>query len=1569
MIRKRICGNNLKQPLEKISLTLQNKTESSRIGCLSCSSQYGHLYIDMSVRNAYRILRSVVFSLLLTAAGLFLLLYVALWLPGVRNLIREEAEHQLSALTGSRISIGDVAIFPFNQVELQNVKVPSPDGARCIEAEKIGAGISIWRLIRNGEIVITYAEIIGLDAHITKAAPDKPLNIQFLIDAFKPKEKNKPPTKFDLRLHSIVLRRCKISFDKQWMPHRADKSLIDFNHLSFNNIRADINIPRLKNDYFDIDVRSLSFAERSGLQLDNLICHALVTNTSARLSDIQIEMPGTLLRPSDLSLGYNGFGDIMEAFLRERHELKLQSDKVTLSDFKAFAAPLGAFDDPMDLSLIVNGNKEAIDIHRLLISTPDGRLSIDLKAQATGIGDRSMFAVNAPSLKLSVTAGEMEKIVSGLTRLPRSLADKLLRLGEISLEGNLRSSLRALESKSSLKCGLGEIETNAKVAFRDGGTVALDAQASTSGFNIGALLPESGLGSAAFMADASLSIAGKDFSGKLDTDIDFIEYGTDRLSGVSLKASKEGSRVVAEVHSDDPNLLLSANGVAVMSGVHRLHDTPLQFTANVDLKRFVPEAFGIAPKLGGYDFSVYADINLSGQNLDAMLGSVSVRDFCMHRHDGKTLTLQYLDVISEQEVTGEQSLSIKSDWLDGRLAGQYHLTRLPQAFTSLLIRVIPSLSTLLPSGPETDDNFDFNFTLAADNTLPEFFNLPVRLLVPVPVHGALSDSTGTASLNIDVPYLQQGKDKLIRDIHLSASLDASTGISRLDFSTLMPGKKGDTGVRLNVNGIRDDLLTDIGWTMHRSGRYDGSISLSTSLQPAYRGMSPDLEVKINPSVIHVADTAWNIGGATIGWHDRKLDIKGLSVSSGPQFVHIDGVASELPTDTIKVQFADFSLDYLFETLNINYVTFGGRATGSALATQIFSPNPVAVTDGLTVADLTYNRALLGDSARLRGSWDNRELCVGIGADIYDKGRLCANVEGGVWVGCDSLRFDFDTDKVNVAFLLPFMQAFSSGIEGRASGKARLAGNFHDIDMTGRLFADTVRMKVDYTNVWYAGSDSVILTPGQIEIPRFRLYDRYGHSGYVSGTLTHRYFHEPRFNFRLEEGRQLLAYDTDASSGNDWYGKVFVNGSADIRGVPGMVNVMVDASTAKGTEFCYVLSDTEAAEEYTFLTFSDKRKEELQRLELLRDTTPEFVKRFRRQVADEAGRPSDFGIDLRVSVTPEAALTIVMDPRAGDKITATGQGAMQIAYDSESDRLRMYGKYSIDQGKYLFTLQDLIIRDFKIAPGSYIAFNGDPLAATLDIDASYRVNTNLTDLDKSFASDRELNRTNVPVDAVLSVGGDLQNPEIAYDIKLPTLTADVERKVKSIISTEDLMSRQILYLLALNRFYTPEYMSASGGNGSGELASVASSTISSQITNILGQISDKWSIAPSFRTDKGDFSDTEVDLALSSRLLNNRLLLNGNFGYRDRSTSQTTFVGDFDLEYLLNRNGDLRLKAYNHFNDQNYYLRSALTTQGIGIVYKRDFDNPFTFLRRKKKAKPETADSLSVQQGEKTVKND
>ncbi|MBQ2485043.1 MAG: hypothetical protein II519_07000, partial [Muribaculaceae bacterium] len=79
---------------------------------------------------------------------------------------------------------------------------------------------------------------------------------------------------------------------------------------------------------------------------------------------------------------------------------------------------------------------------------------------------------------------------------------------------------------------------------------------------------------------------------------------------------------------------------------------------------------------------------------------------------------------------------------------------------------------------------------------------------------------------------------------------------------------------------------------------------------------------------------------------------------------------------------------------------------------------------------------------------------------------------------------------------------------------------------------------------------------------------------------------------------------------------------------------------------------------------------------------------------------------------------------------------------------------------------------------------------------------------------------------------------------------------------------------------------------------------------------------------------------------------------------SNFIGDFDIEYLLNRRGTFRLKAYNHFNDQTYYVRNALTTQGVGIVWKHDFDRGFGFLRRHKSAALDTtvvvpADSVVV----------
>ncbi len=393
-----------------------------------------------------------------------------------------------------------------------------------------------------------------------------------------------------------------------------------------------------------------------------------------------------------------------------------------------------------------------------------------------------------------------------------------------------------------------------------------------------------------------------------------------------------------------------------------------------------------------------------------------------------------------------------------------------------------------------------------------------------------------------------------------------------------------------------------------------------------------------------------------------------------------------------------------------------------------------------------------------------------------------------------------------------------------------------------------------------------------------------------------------------------------------------------------MNISVNMSTAPKSTFTFVLNDRLDAEDYSFLTFRDVTPDSLRIENEEFDEVPSHVRSFQNEIAAQvADEPSKYNMDISVTVNPDADMRLVMDPAAGDEITARGSGTIHMIYKSSDNDLNIWGRYIVTSGNYHFTLQDIIVKNFAIKENSEIKFDGDPYAVKTDITAVYSTHANLSDLDESFLEDTEVARTQVPVNAIMKVSGDIRQPQLDFDLEFPSLSSDTYRKVRSIVSTTDMMNRQIIYLLALNRFYTPDYMtSTTKGN---ELFSVASSTISSQLGNMLGKLSDNWSIAPNLRSDRGDFSDVEVDVALTSRLLNNRLIFNGNFGYRDKTLNTNQFVGDFDIEYLLNKRGNWRLKAYNRYNDRNFYFRSALTTQGIGIMFKRDFDKLFNFLKK------------------------
>lgn len=150
--------------------------------------QINLVILSVRMRNLYRVFRSIIMTAVITVVGLIILLYIGLSLPSVQNVIRLRTEKELSQFLGSKVEIGEVQVIPFNQAVIKDLVVYDRQSRKALQVSRVGAGIALWRLLWNEDLVFTHAEIVGLRAQIIQDRAGEPLNIQFIIDAFKPKE-------------------------------------------------------------------------------------------------------------------------------------------------------------------------------------------------------------------------------------------------------------------------------------------------------------------------------------------------------------------------------------------------------------------------------------------------------------------------------------------------------------------------------------------------------------------------------------------------------------------------------------------------------------------------------------------------------------------------------------------------------------------------------------------------------------------------------------------------------------------------------------------------------------------------------------------------------------------------------------------------------------------------------------------------------------------------------------------------------------------------------------------------------------------------------------------------------------------------------------------------------------------------------------------------------------------------------------------------------------------------------------------------------------------------------------
>lgn len=1499
----------------------------------------------------YKILRALAVSLIALVFLLPAALYIVLSLPSFQEMVARRAETELSALLDMKVEIGRLSISPFNRVTLERIALSDSTGAHAIDVERLGAGINLWQYLAHDRIVLDYAELIGLDARLTRDSVGAPLNIQPLIDALSPKDKTKPPTLFDLRINTVVIRTSTVSYDLLSVPKR--ESGFDANHVKITGLRADIQLPQLKNDDFIIDLRRLALNEQSGFSIERLSGYFHISDKELSAKNIDLRLPASQLRINDQMLTYDGFDNLSARWKEMPFDIKImRPSRISTSDLVAFLPSMEGLDMAFDIDLHASGTANSIDLKNFELAS--GGVA-DIKARATlnGLIDCPEGpAVDIPMLKAEINTHEALEAIGRFVAIGNRERTILANLAQAKLEltGVGNNSNGFVEAKLSGRGASLSFDGNySSASGKLLNDAKIDGSMTIDEFDGSRLFASTGLPLeqlTSLSADLSFDLTahkGVMPDGSAELSLRQATYKGISIGELQLDVAKRGNNCEATLLADNALMFADVDVRGSIGAKHKSIDLTAE-VRNLDLSLFDSRA-----SAGSSRLSIDAAAKLSGSTIDDVVGRIEVDRLTYDRTGHEALVLN--DLLFEAiRGADADSLLLTSEIVDASAVGQFHISTLPSVCKTLVGQTLPALlNEGNPAPPHefwsnaaNQNRLTYTATVKTLEPLRALVKLPIGVLDNVRIFGEIDSERRRLTANIDAPYLSQG-NKLIEHTAITAGINGDDGMSRgyFNFTTTLPTKKGPMTLTTTASANENCVDSEVEWKIDRERDFSGHLAMTASFNRSSDDGSLATDLRINPGRMVFNDTVWTVDPSLVAVHGKVIEVEDFRVWRDKQYVKINGRASELPTDTLTLSLNDVNLDYVFETLDIPTAMFGGNVTGDLFATELLTPTPHAFTPKLDVRRLTYNYSLLGD-AEIRSAWNNSTRGIMLAANILQPNGRHSTIDGAIYPMADSLDLAFDCDRIEIGFLKPYMAAFASGVSGYASGQARLYGTFKLIDMVGDVYGEDVGLTLGFTNVTYTTTDSVHFRPGRIQIDDLLLKDSYGNTARLNGWVTHECFKSPRFDFQISEAKDLLVYDVAENNDFQWYGRVFGNGGARVTGYPGMVDISVDMTTARNSAFTYVLSDALSAQEYNFITFRDRdqaRKDSIAAI----NAPPSFVREFRERMAanNQQSQPSKYRMTFNIVITPETLITLVMDPVCGDKILAHGNGTLNMSYDSANEDLRMNGTYTLDDGKYNFTLQDIILKDFIIQPGSSIAFNGDPYAAQLNLTAKYQVKANLTDLDESFLEDKELNRTAVPVEALMMVHGDMRQPEISFDLDFPTLTEDPKRKIRSIINTEDMMNRQIIYLLALGRFYTPDYMNATRGN---ELVSVASSTISSQLGNILGQLSDNWNIAPNFRSDRGDFSDVEFDVALSSRLLDNRLLLNGNLGYRDKSLNNNSFIGDFDIEYLLNRSGTFRLKAYNRYNDQNYYLKSALTTQGVGLVFKRDFDSLTSWLR-------------------------
>lgn len=1472
------------------------------------------------LKKALKIIRGVVVA----AAALLFAGWILIQTPAVQTFAARKAVESLGAIFNGRIEFSKAHIKPFTALVIKDLVVLDNepgldwDGERLDTVAKAGsivATFSIKGLRNDGTLHIKRLSVS--DAAFTLAKDGRGGNLSRLINKPQKQKEAKPLSlKFEadrVRIKNFRFRLVNTAKDVPLKEYGIDWKNLD---LTASDLQA--RGLRYSDGVVSGAVENLSAYERSGYEI-----LAMSGNTSVGKGKTSIKDLHILDKWSDISMTeYSMEYDSVASFSKYIDEVVMTGGIVNSRiDFKSlsyFAPALVRMNPVINLrNAGIRGPVKDMVISDFDFSEVRSGVSGTIDGRLSGLPSASGMTLNFRVDDLGFTTEGLGTFIRGFAPAASIDISRFAPGTQFLFSGETSGTLNKLKIKGNMTSPLGSLGADAGMSdvIAKGRPIRMDGKISAKNLNAGKLTGVKQIGEVTLRGALGMTLGG----GRTSLHIDSLSV--DKLSALGYDYT---SIAAAGTYSDnafdgrivcgDPNLNFLFQGLFTLSD--KTHNGLYKFYASIgyaDLhalnldKREVSKISGQvnANYINVSRGDLLGDIDILGLTLENGNGRHRIGDICIKSHSNNDVN----------------RANITSSFVNGTYVGTKPFTNMIKDVQTITTR--RALPSLYKGGKAEWNGDEYDLRLDIDDAR-DFLSFvrqglyiaqgsQVRLNVTR--NGELKASVKSPRIALDKNYL---KDIELNIDNRDSSLNASVVCSAASAS--------------GFNLLGDNLVL-----FAKGDRFDAGFTYDNGEKPVNRGelyisgglgrnQNNDLTVNIKalPSSIRYDDSVWKLSGSDILVSGKDIVIDNLSAVCSEQSIRVDGGYSFTKPETLNVDLVKFDIGLLNKFLG-SRSGIAGLVTGQAIVTSPWKDNA-----GLMVRLTSDSTLVAGQrmgTLRIAGSLDDRKMRVIARNDI--DGVKTLDIIGDYFPDKQSIDATADFNGLNIGYLSPALESVFSELGGSLSGKVRMQGALDSLSLSseGTRF-DNAMLKVGFTNVPYYVDGPFSISDKGLSFDGLSIKDRFGGTGTITGGLLFDRLKDFRLDTRIK-ARGIEAINMDENDNQAFYGNLFASGDILIKGPFNAVQLDVNVRTDKNGRIHIPIDNASNDGKNDLLTFTQPVEE------VYVDPYEAMMSR----MAESKGKANDFGIKLRVNADRNTEAYIEIDRSAGNVLSGRGQGLIDIEVRPGRDLFTINGDYTISSGNFHFNAMDIAKRDFTISEGSSIRFKGDVMDSDLDIKGIYSTKASVATLiaDTSAVSARRI------VNCGIGVSGKLREPKLSFSIEVPDLDPTTKSRVESALNTEDKVQRQFLSLLISGSFMPDEQSGVV--NNTNMLYSNVAEIMAGQLNNILQKLDIPLDLGLNYQSSE---SGTNIfDVAVSTQLFNNRVIVNGNVGnreYTNSSSSEGDVVGNLDIEIKLDKSGQLRLNLFSHSADDYTAYLDNTQRNGVGIAYQREFNNFKEFIR-------------------------